>query len=342
MTKGDFIALLLMSALAVYSNGFQMQHSSTFLCLPCHSSKKTSYPMKMSPTPSERSTTLTEKKSEATSSSTINKTKNKVEKKGMVQLIFKGETKLTSEPISLSKLNESNICLKSFFLSTENRNLLLAKSEKEILPFSKAKTSKLLKTWSMQSENFPIDPNLDITSDNTCDMVEVSTPTQLPGMVLKNISTIGCKLVLPQSIDVNDDVDKSKSNAEMLDAQYEFTLIDTAMKPEGNAPVVWLFNKLTGSNKKAENQSEVEEPSSSSFTVVKIERSSSSTDEDEIVFTSDAKIKVRVEFPSILIRLLPLSLEDMEIQGSQSMQKVVDKEVGPALERFRNKLSSLM
>lgn len=63
-----------------------------------------------------------------------------------------------------------------------------------------------------------------------------------------------------------------------------------------------------------------------------------STDSDDqmITFTSSSYLEVDVSFPKVLLRILPVSKEKAEEQGSQSILKTIEKDSGPALESFKD------
>jgi len=284
-----------------------------------------------STTPSSSSSSLLHPL-QSTTESTTEQTKSSISKyessKGLVKVIFSAKKKLSSQPISLSQLQESQISLSQFFTSSQNRNLILSKDIDGVQNISSSipPNSRLLQLWKQQSEGYDIDPSVDMTQDDSYEVLEVVTRTQFPGMVLKSMNIIGSKRIF------------SNSDQQYDPSQYQLTLLDTKLEPEGNSPIVWLFKKIVGKETNGISKQPMEEPRGSSFTTFTLEY----LNDNEIQFTSDAKLSVRVEFPKLLIRLLPVSLEKMEEQGSKSMQSTIDKEVGPALERYVDTLMALM
>lgn len=261
---------------------------------------------------------------------TVDKTAtSKKPKKGVVQVIFIGKKKISSKPISLSSLKSKNISIQEFFLSPQNRNLILGKpGSVQPLP---SPSIQNMKAWGAESKGFVIDTSTDVSKDDTCDVVKIETDgMKFPGMTLKSVTTIGCKLILPPNYE------KGENEGDFLDMKYEFTLLDSELQPEGSKPTVWLFKKLTNAGGKG-GKDDGQQANTSSFTSFSID---STSNPDEIVLTSDATLQVRVEFPSFLVRLIPVSIEKMEEQGSHAMQSTIEKELSPALDRFVAALTS--
>lgn len=256
-----------------------------------------------------------------------NGNKNKKDKSNkMTSVTFSAEKKLSSKPVSLSTFQNSNEnSIKDFFACVQTRNLILTK-DVEVTHLDVPPSSKLMKIWAMESKGFAIDPSADISQDNTCEVVLLSKNINFPGLALKNIIIMGCKLIVPEA------ATESKDDDDIFNMQYEFTLLDTKLEPQGNTPVVWLFRKIVGGGgETSDNELTPVEPTSSSFGIFYMEPSTSNP--GDIVFTSNSMIKTKIKFPSILIKVMSLSLDKTEEEGSKSMQKTIEKEVCPALDR---------
>eukprot|EP00551_Chaetoceros_affinis_P006331 CAMPEP_0203680122 /NCGR_PEP_ID=MMETSP0090-20130426/38032_1 /ASSEMBLY_ACC=CAM_ASM_001088 /TAXON_ID=426623 /ORGANISM="Chaetoceros affinis, Strain CCMP159" /LENGTH=305 /DNA_ID=CAMNT_0050548035 /DNA_START=332 /DNA_END=1249 /DNA_ORIENTATION=+ len=142
---------------------------------------------------------------------------------------------------------------------------------------------------------------------------KIDARLQMPGLQIISESTIGMKLLLPSP-------SSSSSSLENQFPEYQFTLLESNLKPKGRAPVVWLFNKLTKYR-----------DSTSSFTKVRVE----TVTPDQIMFVTDAKMETRMHLPSKLLKVLPnVNIEKFESQGSASVQRLLEKELGPALNGF--------
>lgn len=267
--------------------------------------------------------------------STRKNKRNNDSSKRLVKLVFKGESKLSSQPVSLSTFRHNkSISFEDFFLLPRNRNLLLCKDANNVDNLRRPYSSKLMQAWAAASKGFVIDPDVVIAKDdNSYDVVEVSTKIDFPGLKLTTINTIGVKTVLPEMAQPIEQQQRQTSE-DIFGMRYEFTLLDSVFRPEGNAPIVWLFNKLIGTSSDNGVTDEPIEPATSSFTTYYVEPATGPSDPDKIVFVSDSNLVTCIEFPSFLIRVLPVSLQKMEEQGSKAMQTTLDKEIGPSLKRF--------
>lgn len=242
---------------------------------------------------------------------------------------FSGRLKISTAPVSLPKNNKQII---SFF--KENRNLLLSK-EGNIQVIS-SPTESDMNNWKIkndlrfQSSNndngvsgvsaLRMDDDAFATKD---EIVQVETMIKFPGLKTIAASILGARLVT-----VDDSTDYDDNDTAITFPEYQFTLLNSCNKAEGLPPAVWIYNLLTGNNKKTSNKNDM----TSSYTTVKLER----TNNDEYVFTSKSSLEVKINFPSTLLKMLPFSTDTLEERGSVAMQKALEKEVGPNLERFRD------
>ncbi len=160
---------------------------------------------------------------------------------------------------------------------------------------------------------------------------------QMPGLQIISESTIGMKLLLPSHVPPptttpeNQKAGLQNDNEVIIFPEYQFTLLESNLKPKGRAPVVWLFNKLTKFR-----------DSTSSFTKVSVEKVTNNQEQEQqeqqqqqIVFVTDAKMETRMHLPSKLLKVLPnVNIAKFESQGSASVQRLLEKELGPALNGF--------
>jgi hypothetical protein len=100
--------------------------------------------------------------------------------------------------------------------------------------------------------------------------------------------------------------------------EYAFYLVGEIQSPRG--PLAWLFNILTG--RKDKPKDEFSKSLACAATRVSI------VDNDGgFAISFDTKLEVEVQFPSALIKLLPVSKEKMEEQGSASVRKALSKDM---------------
>lgn len=114
--------------------------------------------------------------------------------------------------------------------------------------------------------------------------------------------------------------------ASRLDEQnftYEHYLIAEEKQVSGPAPLVYVYNKLVPPTPGRTA------PSGTAYT--KISKTSNT-------IVSDSTVSIRVDFSDWLIRILPVTLEKMEKQGSQAVQKAVGKDIN----KFISTLASAM
>ena len=73
--------------------------------------------------------------------------------------------------------------------------------------------------------------------------------------------------------------------------------------------------------------------STSSFTQVTAKR----IGEKDIAFTTDARLGINIRIPSAALKYMPsVNVHKFEEQGSKSIQKLLEKDLEPALVSFRN------
>lgn len=89
--------------------------------------------------------------------------------------------------------------------------------------------------------------------------------------------------------------------------------------PVGPAPIVWIYNKLTGGGN---NETEYSPPSGRAQSNLTVDETN-----DEYAIRFQATIQIIVEFPYILMKLLPASKEKLEEDGSASVYKSLDKDI---------------
>ena len=134
--------------------------------------------------------------------------------------------------------------------------------------------------------------------------------------------------------------------------ELQLTLITDKLRAEGPDPLVYVFYQLAGGRDK-NNQDGPPDPFSLFFGSKKrdnqqskptehrrmthsINRITAELTDEGVVFKSNAKLIIDVNFPSVLMRLLPVSKGMAERQGSASIAKVVERDIGPALDKLRS------
>ena len=128
---------------------------------------------------------------------------------------------------------------------------------------------------------------------------------QFPGLQLTNEVYNGVKRVVDPSTGL---------------PTYKFFLIGEERSISGLPPVVYMFNTLTGANKKKSNSLETQAVAISTFRVTKNGGGS-------LLFTFEVSFRIVLVFPALLLKILPLSKEKTESQGSASVSHTLSKSV---------------
>ena len=198
-----------------------------------------------------------------------------------------------------------------FFRNAVNRNCLISGGntrETTTIPT----TNGLLQKWKNRASSLQA-----VEPDASDDVIQVRVGgMQFPGVTLESTSLIGTKLLLP-----------SESNAF---PSYEFTLIQDSRQATGLPPLVWVFNKLTG----AGNQEREKDTAPMSLSRVTVQESS---DGKDITFKIETFLEIRVKFPAVLLKILPVKKEKAEAQASEAVTKVLKKDIDAAIAKFRER-----
>ena len=223
------------------------------------------------------------------------------EKKGMALLTFVGEATTTADPVPMPP---SGVSLVDFFAVDSHRDLLMKGTGNLVEPMKS--NHDLLERWTVEAKRVGAVP-----PEKGDALLQVTTSgIQFPGLKILSVATIGAKLI-------EDDGGYPV---------HEFTLVKDTIKAEGPRPIRFIFNKLT-----ATRDEEAKEQTTHSLT----RTTAKSAGGDKLVFTSSSYLEVDVTFPKVLLRILPVSKEKAEEQGSQSILKTIEKDSGPALENFK-------
>jgi hypothetical protein len=197
-----------------------------------------------------------------------------------------------------------------FFQLDLNRNCLVNGGNNKAC-IATSPSPELLQLWREKAAlNGGAEPN-----ENDV-LLQVNTGgMNMPGITIASVAVIGCKLL-------------SDSNSFPV---FEFVLVDDEQQVEGAKPIVWIFNQLTGASKKGGEAKKGDGPLSITRVSAKL-----SSDHEGIVFFSEGYIKISVKFPSVLLKILPVSKEKAEEQGSTAIQKVIEKDGQAGLFAFRD------
>ena len=135
------------------------------------------------------------------------------------------------------------------------------------------------------------------------------------GVTVESTSLIGSKLLLPTA-----------ANAF---PSYEFVLIQDQREATGLRPIVWVYNQLTGVGDKERDKYTT--PMSLSRVTPCL-----TPDGESVTFQIDSFLEIRINFPAILLKILPVSKEKAEAQGAEAVTKALKKDIDVSIEKFRD------
>ena len=214
-----------------------------------------------------------------------------------VSLNFHGDLTAASDPLPKGTTKAD---VASFLIKCETRNSLLSSAGTRQVEEVSA-SPELSASWTQccnqdyGAENMPEPDDCILACDTTI---------QFPGLKMINrvYNGIKCAIDADSGIPV-----------------YSFFLIGEKKTVSGLLPVVFLFNKLTGAAKKGDSL----QPTAVAKSICSVKENQ----DGDMVFNFDASIQIKVEFPALLLKLLPASKEKVEEQGSTSVAKTISKEI---------------
>lgn len=218
-------------------------------------------------------------------------------------LSFICDTVYSSDPVPASTPQQ----VFEFFQQTAQRDCLVTAGNQRDVEVTET-SDALLEEWKKGCQQLGAigEP------DNSDAILKVSTGgINFPGITLTSNAYIGAKLLEPT--DTNFPV-------------FEFVLVKDEQSVTGLKPAVWLFDKLVGAND--ENKNSNKPLSLSRVTAVP-------TEDGQIIFQSAANLTIKVKFPKLLLRLLPVSKEKAEEQGAAAVGKTLEKDLTNALQVMR-------
>jgi len=193
-----------------------------------------------------------------------------------------------------------------FFLLPSTRNLFLSgggKTKTQELDFSDE--YKLM--WEDCCQNYSESKDID---EKISHFVAGEAKAQFPGLSLVSTVLILAKLN-----------EKTPSNL----PEYNFFLVAEKRQLKGLKPVEWIFRQLTGTSKEMD---EYFHPSqATSISKVSLVKKA-----EGFAISFNASLNVKISFPPRLLKILPMSKEKMEQQGSTSVEKAIIRDVKAAIE----------
>lgn len=221
-----------------------------------------------------------------------------VETKGSTQLKFKANVKYSTNSLPYTSKDQIDL----FFQSPENRALLTTAGGKRAWEEIKS-TPQIMEEWEKVCDIVGA-----VYPDSNDVVLSVRTGgVDFPGLHVKSLAKIGVKLI---------------------ENRYEFSFISDEREVSGFSAVVWIFNKLTGSG--GDEKSGDQSTATKSLSVV----SYTLTDDSKVVFTIDSELSLTVNFPTILLKILPTNKEKTEDTGGKAVTKTIEKDIAESMAKF--------
>ena len=213
------------------------------------------------------------------------------------QLVFCGDYCYESDEIPNASIKD----LADFVGLEESRDLMFSAGGTRPIRIH-PKTPELLEFWKENCREC-YGPEAEPAEEDI--LLVSSTLLQFPGLKMTNNVMNGVKTVAT-----------SKDNL----VEYRAYLVAEMQETKGAPPVVWLYNKLTGADKRPKGQFCRSQAMGRSWISVVPKGKG-------YALKWDVQLNVKVEFPSALLKILPTSVEKMEEQGGSSVRKAVQTDV---------------
>jgi len=221
-------------------------------------------------------------------------------------LVIRADYVAESEPAPVT----SQEAMLHFFRDNVNRNCLVSAGNTREAHTTPT-TDDLLQRWKERASSLGAE---EPEASDTIVSVRIGG-MQFPGVQLESISLIGTKLLAPPP---SNDL-----------PSYEFVLIQDKREATGLPPLVWIYNTLTGKGEK-DREKDTTPRSLSRVTIQRKDHGKS------VTFKIVTFLEIRVNFPVILLSILPVKKEKAEAQGSEAVSTVLRKDLDRAMRTFRD------
>lgn len=221
-------------------------------------------------------------------------------------LSFSGQIVKTSRPLVSMEDKESLI---EFFKSPAARDTLFV-SDAAPIPIEPI-SPLLLREWQLESQRLGVAlPTREEAADQSV-MQLCSKGISFSGLTVETTVNCGAKLI--------------ERNPDTGLPSYEFTMIKDSTSARGPKPLLWIYNQVMGLvNGKGPQKK----------TTTSLCRISLVEVNGGVAIDFESSFQVKLNFPSFLIRILPVSKGRAEKQGSSAVTKFVQKGVVDSLQRF--------
>lgn len=236
-------------------------------------------------------------------------------------LVFSAQCQLESE-----SLGDDPHALRNFLERPSIRNLFLsAGGTRSCQELSVQQMSPL---WKQACERYyGVDalPS-DLSSEDLCALA-TETEAHFPGFKTINTVVNGCQLFRKHSLLRTPPFFASPKDDD--DVVYKFHLIADKKRMEGPKPVVWLVRKLTGGG-----ESDTFQPSETRATSV-VSIFQKPNNGRGVGFCLDIHCAVQIEFPSLLLKMLPAPRSTVEERGTKAIRNALEKDATAAVQAIQ-------
>jgi hypothetical protein len=229
-----------------------------------------------------------------------------------VELVFDGDCLLVSDPLPRDVSKEELI---EFLHKKESRNYFFSAGgtrvvdELEMTPEFKSMWQDEYAKLNNKAQEFMM-PN----DEGDSSVIGCEAKINFPGLLLTSTTISGVRKF------------QGKNDGDF--PEYQVLGIAEQQRVEGPAPVVWLYSQLTGLNKKEKGK--FYPPSAAARSTISVVEK-----EGGYAFSFDVKLKIVTQVPTVLIKILPTSIEKMEEQGGAAVSKTVAKDMEASITHVR-------
>ena len=226
-------------------------------------------------------------------------------------LTFGGQIVKTSRSL-VSFAEQDRQRLVDFFKSPEARNTLFV-SDAPPVPIDPV-SPDIFHAWQAETQRLGAAMPQRSERDTQTVMQLCSNGISFSGLVVETTVICGAKLVH----------DGSETHNHGLPA-YEFTMITDRTQARGPKLLMAIYNKIMGLVSQKEHQKK---------TTTSICRISLVELDDGVGIDFESSFQVQVKLPSFILKIMPVSKNRAEMQGSSAVTRFVEKGVMESLQRF--------
>jgi hypothetical protein len=225
------------------------------------------------------------------------------------QLVFHVDYTKTSDVLPKGTTSDD---ISNFLAAESNREIFLSAGNSRPFQYLEV-TPQFKQYWRDACDHF----SSSCLPEDDDKLIAVDAEVKFPGMKLIITSLQGVKEMPPSNTDTDAGGIKS----------YEVLLVGEKLQPSGAPPVVWLYNKMTGNDKREKN--EFYPPKQ---TRIRSVMTGTELADGALVLSFRLDLRITIQFPRTLLKLLPTSKEKAEEQGSKSVLHSVSKDIDKAMD----------